>query len=81
MHAEIGDRLLIHGRSTGRPTRGGTVVAVHGSAGSPPYVVHFDDGHETLVYPGGYSTIVERVGQTGWSGGAQRVPIPRHSPP
>ncbi len=52
MRAEIGDRLQIHGKTIGRANRSGTITAVRGPEGSPPYLVQFDDGHETLVYPG-----------------------------
>jgi hypothetical protein len=29
------------------------ILEVRGEGGSPPYVVRFDDGHETVMYPGG----------------------------
>jgi Domain of unknown function (DUF1918) len=52
MHAQVGDRLMIHGRKVGERDRGGTVLEVRGGDGNPPYLVRFDDGHEGLVYPG-----------------------------
>lgn len=52
MHAEPGDRLQIHSKATDRPDRVGTVVEVRGPNGAPPYLVRFEDGHETLLYPG-----------------------------
>ncbi|AEW98608.1 protein of unknown function DUF1918 (plasmid) [Streptantibioticus cattleyicolor NRRL 8057 = DSM 46488] len=30
----------------------GEIVEVRGADGAPPYVVRFDDGHETLIFPG-----------------------------
>ncbi|CAN5199215.1 DUF1918 domain-containing protein [soil metagenome] len=59
MHARIGSRVLIHGRSVGSPDRHGSVIEVRGADGSPPYLVRFDDGHESLVFPGADCTIVE----------------------
>lgn len=52
MHASVGDRLLVHGHVVGQSDRQGEIIEVRGPDGSPPYVVRFDDGHETLVYPG-----------------------------
>jgi len=52
MQASVGDRILIHGHVVGQAGRTGEIVEVRGPDGSPPYVVRFDDGHETLVYPG-----------------------------
>ncbi len=52
MHAQIGERLRIHGRQVGDPTREAEVIEVRGEGGGPPYLVRFDDGHEGLVFPG-----------------------------
>jgi hypothetical protein len=52
MQASVGDRILIHGHVVGQADRTGEIIEVRGPDGSPPYVVRFDDGHETLVYPG-----------------------------
>lgn len=50
MHAEVGDKVVVHGRTVGSADRSGTVVEARGSEG--PYLVRFDDGHESLVFPG-----------------------------
>ncbi|WP_373282467.1 DUF1918 domain-containing protein [Nocardia takedensis] len=50
--AVIGDRLHIHGTVVGRADHRGEIIDVRGPDGSPPYVVRFADGHESLVYPG-----------------------------
>lgn len=50
--ANVGDRVVIHGRTVGTADRGGTVVEARGEGGGPPFLVRFDDGHEVLVYPG-----------------------------
>lgn len=52
MHASVGDRLHVHGRIVGQPDRVAEVVEVHGSNGTPPYLVRFPDGHESIVSPG-----------------------------
>ncbi|MFF0448653.1 DUF1918 domain-containing protein [Streptomyces sp. NPDC004609] len=52
MHANVGDKLLVHGRTVGQHDRTAEVVEVLGQKGDPPYRVRFDDGHEALVSPG-----------------------------
>ncbi len=52
MHASIGERIVIHGKQVGQSDRHGEILEVRGADGAPPYVVRFDDGHETLLYPG-----------------------------
>ncbi|MEU5975453.1 DUF1918 domain-containing protein [Streptomyces sp. NPDC047315] len=53
MHANVGDKLLVHGRTVGHHDRTAEVVEVLGEGGAPPYRVRFDDdGHECLVSPG-----------------------------
>ncbi len=61
MQASVGDRLLIRGKTVESPDRSGVVTEVHGADGEPPYLVRFDDGHETLVYPGA-DAVVEHPG-------------------
>jgi hypothetical protein len=36
----------------GQPERTGEIVEVRGAGGEPPYMVRFDDGHMSLVFPG-----------------------------
>ena len=52
MRALVGDRLHVHGRTVGLPDRIGKIVEVRGDDGTPPYVVRFEDGHESLMFPG-----------------------------
>ena len=52
MHASIGDQILMHSRSVGTEARHAKIIEVRGKDGSPPYFVRFDDGHESLIYPG-----------------------------
>lgn len=52
MMANVGDRLHVHGHVVGQRDHQGEIIEVRGRGGSPPYVVRFDDGHESLMYPG-----------------------------
>jgi hypothetical protein len=52
MQAAVGDRLLVRGGTVGQADRAGEIIEVRGVAGSPPYVVRFDDGHTRLIFPG-----------------------------
>ncbi len=53
MHANVGDKLLVHGRTVGQHDRVAEVTEVLGQQGTPPYRVRFeDDGHEALMSPG-----------------------------
>jgi Domain of unknown function (DUF1918) len=52
MYASVGDRLRIVGKHAGNRARSGVVREVHGKNGEPPYVVLWEDGHETTFFPG-----------------------------
>ena len=60
MQAAVGDRVIIRGRTVEAPDRHGTIAEVRGENGDGPYVILFDDGHESVVFPGG-DFIVEHV--------------------
>ena len=53
MNAAQGDRIIIQGRTVGAADRHGEIIEVKGENGEPPYLVKFDDGHESVVFPGG----------------------------
>jgi hypothetical protein len=53
MHAIVGDRVRIHGRTVGAAERVGEVIEVRGSQENPLLVVRYDDGHEAILAPGG----------------------------
>jgi len=59
MHAIIGDRIIIRGRTVETPDKHGEIVEVRGPDGEPPYLVRFGEGHHSVVYPGA-DFIVER---------------------
>ena len=52
MRANVGDRLVVEGRTAEQHRREGRVIEARGKDGAPPYEVQWDDGHEGLVYPG-----------------------------
>ena len=58
MRAQVGDQLVVEGRTTNVPQQRGEVIEVRGEDGAPPYVVRWADGHEGLVYPGPDAHIV-----------------------
>jgi hypothetical protein len=42
----------VHAAHVGEADRTGEIIEVKGTAGTPPYLVRFDDGHQGLVFPG-----------------------------
>jgi hypothetical protein len=52
LRATAGDRLLVQGHRVGEPERRGEVVEVLGEQGEPPYLVRWEGGHVSRVYPG-----------------------------
>ncbi len=59
MKAAVGDELTVKGRHQGDGDRHGEIVEIHGDEGSPPYVVQWTDGHESVFFPSA-DTIVAR---------------------
>jgi len=64
MQASVGDRLHVHGKVVGQAEHTGEIIEVHGQGGTPPFLVRFDDGHTSLVFPGP-DCVVEHFQQTG----------------
>ena len=62
MQAVVGDRLHVHGSVVGQPERMGEIIEVRGVGGEPPYLVLFENGHSSLVFPGP-DAIVEHPGK------------------
>ena len=58
MQAVVGDKLHMHSNVVGYPERMAEVVEVRGAGGEPPYLVRFDGGDISLMFPGP-DTIVE----------------------
>lgn len=58
MYAEVGNWLIVHGRSDDEPTREGQIVEVPHGDGSPPYIVHWlDQDRLSTVFPGPDCTV------------------------
>ena len=53
MHAEVGNWMVVHGRTLDDAVREGEILEVPHPDGSPPYVVRWtDDDRQSLVFPG-----------------------------
>lgn len=52
MRAAAGSRIVIHGARVDSAERHGEVLETRGEDGGPPYLVRFDDGSESLIFPG-----------------------------
>ena len=52
MHASVGDRLVVEAHTDSTHRREAEVLEVRGQDGGPPYLVRWDDGHESLAFPG-----------------------------
>jgi hypothetical protein len=52
LRASPGDRLLVKGHFVGDAAKDGEIIEVLGEEGAPPYIVRWEDGHESRVYPG-----------------------------
>jgi hypothetical protein len=58
MKAVVGDELTVKGRHQGDGDRHGEIIEVHGAGGSPPYLVRWRDGHQSVFFPSA-DTVVE----------------------
>ncbi len=58
MQAQVGDGLIVKGRRQGDEDRQGEIIEVHGENGSPPYLVRWRDGRESVFFPSS-DTLVE----------------------
>jgi Domain of unknown function (DUF1918) len=64
MRAEVGDWLVIKGRTVEQADHRGLITEVHSADGSPPYVVKWlDSGHVATVIPGPDAIIVTAAEQ------------------
>jgi hypothetical protein len=52
MRAQAGDRIAVETTTLDTRPRGGVVLEVLGSNDEPPYRVLWDDGHESVYFPG-----------------------------
>jgi hypothetical protein len=63
VHAAVGERLHIHGNKVGAVDVSMEIIEVRGDDGSPPYLVRFPDGHESLMFPGPDCTVEHGTGK------------------
>ncbi len=52
MRATPGDHIILAGELVDQPTRSGEVLEARGFEGGPPYVVRWEDGHTSTMFPG-----------------------------
>ena len=58
MHANVGDRIIIHGHRIGEPDRDCEVLEAHGPDHTEPFLVRWgDSGHQALFFPGSDATV------------------------
>jgi hypothetical protein len=72
MKAAVGDALTVKGRHQGDEDRHGEIIEIHGEAGSPPYLVQWQDGHESVFFPSADTIIA--AGSSGASRARGRHP-------
>lgn len=60
MQAQVGDRLVVEGKTVDTPRKEGEVLEVQGKDGGPPFLVRWSDGHEGLTFPGPDAHIVNQ---------------------
>ena len=53
----IGDLVVVSGHRVGEPERLGEILELLGGAGQERYRVRWDDGHESIFYPGSDAVI------------------------
>lgn len=52
MHANSGDHIVVDSPRTGTPERKGEILDVRLVGGVEHYIVRWEDGRETTLYPG-----------------------------
>ena len=57
MQAEVGDKIIVRGHHIGDEDRRGVITEVHGKDGAPPYLVQWDNGHESVFMPSSDSVV------------------------
>jgi len=61
MRAKVGDELVIRGRHVGDADREGVIIEIHGHSGMPPYLVRWEDGHESVFSPSSDTHVEHRA--------------------
>ena len=60
MRAELADELVVRGRHVGDADRTGVIIEIHGNGGAPPYLVRWEDGHESVFSPSSDTPVEHR---------------------
>jgi hypothetical protein len=58
MNAKVGDEIVVDATVTGGPRREGEIIEIRGAGDVVHYLVRWDDGHQTLFYPGSDAHVV-----------------------
>ncbi len=58
IHARVGDQIVVDSDQLGHPPRKGEVIEVLGEVETRHYRVRWDDGHESIFFPGSSSHVV-----------------------
>ena len=61
--ATPGDHLIISGHRVGEAQQTGEILDVLGTGGRPHYRIRWEDGHESIFFPGS-DTVVRPAGRT-----------------
>ena len=59
MDAKVGDEIVVDAVHTGEPKREGEILEITERGGVVHYRVRWDDGHESLFYPGSTTHVVK----------------------
>ena len=51
MRAEVGDEIIVRGHHVGDEDRRGVISEVHGEGGAPPYLIRWENGHQSVLVP------------------------------
>lgn len=58
MHAKVGDEVVVDAPHTGDPQRKGEILEILDEGRVVHYRVRWDDGHESLFFPGSDAHVV-----------------------
>lgn len=58
MDPKVGDEIVVDARRAGGPLREGEIVGIMDRGGVVHYVVRWDDGRETVFFPGADAHVV-----------------------
>jgi hypothetical protein len=59
MKAKIGDEIVVDSPHTGGAPREGEIIDIRDAGGVVHYVVRWDDGRETVFFPGSDAHVVK----------------------